>query len=190
MPYLTEMWLVLLQSLRRLKSKRRKLRFKFLKFCYVALRAKLFDKKTLPKEIPKEILKISRSGRMSNKAKFSLVFISLATLVVVTFFNNCSGMESAGSGADSTGLPSTPPTVGQLYFQSNVMPQLTAYCANCHLWSYTRVYNHALGGTPLNNTFINRMAGTNHPGGNFCSNGKEAPPCSYLVAWWELELAQ
>ncbi len=83
----------------------------------------------------------------------------------------------------------------QAYFDSTVAPSLNSagQCGTCHTRGYLDSYNYLIdplpssGGTALNNTLINKGAGSvGHNGGNRCG-GKNAGVCLLLQEWWRRE---
>jgi len=111
-------------------------------------------------------------------------------LYIYTMIN---GVYQQLGGSPQTYTAYTPTAAGQAYYESTVRPQLQTRCQNCHGVLYAGHYANLLnptkagGGTALNNELINKMAGMNHGGGNFCGGGKNAAPCSLIQQWWNLE---
>jgi hypothetical protein len=64
---------------------------------------------------------------------------------------------------------------------------------NCHTWNYEAAIlqlgspSPTSGGSPLNNRFINKMAGQGHGGGDYCNGDKNNMPCATVQNWWAVE---
>jgi hypothetical protein len=101
--------------------------------------------------------------------------------------------EMAGSPFKVTAY--APKANGETYYNNNVNGLLSSNCGACHSFDYESAYFQLLspapylGGTPTNNSMINRVAGEgNHPR-TFCSKSSNDPLCRNLREWWNQEFA-
>lgn len=78
-------------------------------------------------------------------------------------------------------------------FNSSLKTYISSTCNACHSWTFKSLFYGqmispapGLGGTALNNAFINKIGGTTHQGNQFCPT-KADFPCSEIQRWWRAE---
>lgn len=88
-----------------------------------------------------------------------------------------------------------PSAAGREFFDVEVRPRLQNECSSCHEIKYEALFytlatpTPADGGTPEENTLIDRASGIAHDAGDFCAGFRFLSPCEDIKAWWTAEFA-
>jgi hypothetical protein len=146
---------------------------------------------------------MQRSGsklRMGGRSRGLLTFL-IVGLLTVTSYQNCGAMRSnQNSGSGGPG-GSVVPGAGLQTFNTVTVPVLKRYCLPCHdlpanggsapltIFEYATARQLLASGGQLadNNTFMNKVQGNAHTGGNRCVSGLDQSPCAEIIKWWESE---
>jgi hypothetical protein len=90
---------------------------------------------------------------------------------------------------------------GKKFWEVKVYPMIEFQCKGCHadprfkrekdgpltVYNYDKVVAFLKDGTSVNNALLRKLTGINHEGGNRCTAGIDAEPCSTIVEWYKAE---